>query len=90
MIYSDNPELVKRNNLQITELEEKILNSPRWKEFSDKNSDKLLVISTEELLGRKMDKQEDIIDNERTVTIHPSAKAWAEIVPALSKKLNLI
>ena len=89
LFYSDTPELIKSVNLKITEVEEKLLNSEMWKEFADKNSDKFIFLSTEELIGRKMDKKEDIIDNERTVTIHPSAKAWSEIVPALAKKLNL-
>ena len=89
LLYSDAPELIKSQNLKITEVEEKLLNPDMWTEFVGKNSDKFIFITTEELIGRKMDKKEDIIENERTVTIHPSAKAWAEIVPALAKKLNL-
>lgn len=89
LFYSDEPEMIRTNNLVMTEIEEKLLNPTLWKNLAEKNPDKLVVISTEELIGRKMNKPEDIIDNERTVTIHPSDKAWAEIVPAFAKKLNL-
>ena len=48
------------------------------------------VITTEELIGRKMDRKGDrvpsTIDNAHP---HPSAKAWQEIAPKLVKKLNL-
>ena len=48
------------------------------------------VITTEELIGRKMDREDDRIPS----TIdknhpHPSEKAWDEIIPALIKRLNL-
>ena len=89
LLYSDTPELVKSLNLPITDFEDKILNSTMWEDFEKVNSDKLMIISTEELIGRKMDRTDDIIDNERTVTVHPSAKAWKEIIPALAKKLKL-
>lgn len=48
------------------------------------------VITTEELIGRKMYRQED--RNPKTIDPnypHPSSKAWDEIVPKLIQKLNL-
>lgn len=46
------------------------------------------VISTEELIGRKMDKKEDRSSNDRTGP-QPSAKAWQEIAPAFVEHYNL-
>ncbi len=46
------------------------------------------VISTEDLIGRKMDRVQDRVqdDEERP---HPSASAWKAVVPALVRYLNL-
>lgn len=46
------------------------------------------VLSTEELIGRKMYKPEDRIPNDPNHP-HPSTKAWDEILPQLIKKLDL-
>lgn len=48
------------------------------------------VITTEELIGRKMDREDD--RNSKTIDPnypHPSAKAWDEVVPQLCKRLKL-
>ena len=48
------------------------------------------VISTEELLGRKMNKKTDRIPRTKDPNYpHPSNEAWDEIAPLLAKKLNL-
>ena len=57
-----------------------------------KNLEKIgiTVISTEELIGRKMDREEDRVPSSIDPNHpHPSASAWDEIVPALVKRLNL-
>lgn len=48
----------------------------------------IIVLSTEELIGRKMYKKEDRIPNDPNHP-HPSSEAWDEILPQLAKKLNL-
>ncbi len=83
LIYSDSEDLVRKCNLNIDDIEIKILNSPRWKELEKSG---VTVIRTDELIGRKATADE-IIDNERTVTIHPNAKAWATIIPPLCDRL---
>lgn len=83
LLYSDSPEVIKKKNLYINSTEENILNSKRWKELE---KDGIIVITTEELLGRKM-RSNEIIENERTVTIHPNKKAWEKIVPKLCQRL---
>ena len=48
------------------------------------------VITTEELIGRKMDKEEDRIPKSIDENYpHPSEKAWDKIVPKLVQRLNL-
>ena len=49
------------------------------------------VITTEELIGRKMDREEDRVPKtiDKNSYPHPSEKAWDEILPKLVKKLNL-
>lgn len=83
LIYSDSEDLVRKCNLNIDDIEIKILNSPRWKELEKSG---VTVIRTDELIGRKATADE-IIDNERTVTIHPNAKAWTTIIPPLCDRL---
>lgn len=63
--------------------------------YSDKFKEKLeklglMVVSTEELIGRKMNKIEDRIPSQIDVNHpHPSETAWNEIVPKLIKRFNL-
>ena len=85
LIYSDDVSVVKNKNLHVNDSDEYILNSDKWDILKKEGIE---IIRTEELLGRKMT-EKDIIENERTVTIHPNANAWREIVPLLSQKLNL-
>ena len=47
-----------------------------------------IVISTEELINRKMDRVSDRIPNDPNRP-HPSSTAWEEIVPKLVERLNL-
>ncbi len=50
----------------------------------------MMVVSTEELLGRKMDKDEDRISKSIDPNYpHPSAKAWETITPLFVKKFEL-
>ena len=93
ILYSDiNYDLCKEftgtNNEQSPEIEQlfNILYSQKLRK--DIQDLKIYVISTEDLIGRKMDKKEDRIPNDPNRP-HPSAKAWDEIVPQLSKKFNL-
>lgn len=83
LVYSDSEDVVRDLGLKISLIEVNILNSKRWNELE---KDGIKVLRTEELLGRKASADE-IIDNERTVTIHPNAKAWAAIIPELCKQL---
>lgn len=85
LIYSDDANVIKGKNLQVTETEMNILNSPNWKQLEKYD---ITVVKTEDLLGRKMQKDE-IIDDEKTITIHPNAKAWRTIIPKLCKKISL-
>ena len=91
LIYSDSEKVIKQNKLEIASIETKIMdNRERWKSFQKENVDlDVIVISTEELLGFKMEDPKYILENERTITIHPSGLAWKEIVPRLAKTLNI-
>ncbi len=46
------------------------------------------VITTEDLIGRKMDNPKDRVENDIGCK-HPSSDAWDEIIPPLINKLNL-
>ena len=46
------------------------------------------VITTQELIGRKMDKPEDRVPNDANRP-HPTAKAWEEITPKFVERLKL-
>lgn len=85
LIYSDSPEVIRNKNLVIRDVDIQVLNSKNWKLLE---KDGIEVVRTEELLGRKMN-ENDIIENERTVTIHPNAAAWAQVIPPLVKKYGI-
>lgn len=86
LIYSDSADLIRSLNLEITKIEENILYSPKWKNLEKEG---ITVVTTEELMGRRMYKKTDILQNDITITIHPNSEIWKEIIPKLSKKLNL-
>ena len=86
LIYSDNYDVMKENKKAVPFEEYNTLNSPKWKELEKEG---FIVISTKELLGREMNKESDIIKDDYTLTLHPSAEIWHQIVIKLSKKLDL-
>ncbi len=85
IIYSDNPEIVKNANLRISNTEINLLNKEKWKSLEQQGIE---TITTEELIGKTLTNKH-ILENERTITIHPNGKAWEKIVPQLAKKYNL-
>lgn len=83
-----NPRLYGENNEHKKSIDElfEIMYSKEFKErFKDMG---ISVVSTEDLIGRKMDKPKDRIPND-TNQPHPSVSAWEEIAPALIKYYNL-
>ncbi len=92
LIYSDinkdiNPETVSCNIFPI-DIPFNIMNSNEFKSNIEKMG--IEVLTTEELIGRKMDRPSDRVDYSIDIDYpHPSEKAWEEIVPALVKRLNL-
>ena len=63
-----------------------IMNSKEFRTRLEKEG--ITVVSTEELIGRKMNKPEDRAVNDPNHP-HPSEKAWDEILVKLVKKFNL-
>lgn len=86
LIYSDDYDVMKKNKKEVPFEEYNTLNSSKWKELEKEG---FIVISTEELLGRKMNQDSDIIKNDYTLTLHPSSKIWSQILIKLSQKLGL-
>ncbi len=93
LIYSDvNKNLcqglwdsVNNDEKQMKKLFE-IMNSAKFREkLSNEN---IQVITTEELIGRKMNKASDRAENDPHYP-HPSAKAWKELVPKLVDYMKL-
>ena len=64
----------------------KILESEEFRKEIEKMG--IEVVTTKELIGRKMDRVDDRVPNDPNHP-HPSAKAWGEIVPKLAKKYKL-
>ncbi|MBQ8886394.1 MAG: hypothetical protein IJY61_01670 [Candidatus Gastranaerophilales bacterium] len=90
LIYSDTKENIIKKGLYHSNMDIDFLEMIHWKKLKKENKENIFsVVSTEELIGRKMNKIEDIIENEKTITIHPSEKAWDEIVPKLIKKYKM-
>lgn len=93
LIYSDvNKDLceglwgsVNNSEYQMNKLFE-IMNSESFRQKL--KSEGIEVISTEELIGRKMYKNSDRAVNDPHHP-HPSSSAWDEILPQLAKRLNL-
>ncbi len=83
LIYSDEINVIKRSGLNASEEAVNSLDITKWKDLENEG---IIVLSTEELTGAKAS-MEDILENERTVTIHPNANAWRKIIPPLAKKL---
>lgn len=93
LIYSDiNYDLCEglmgenNGNAEDVERQFKIMESERFKK--DLENLGIIVVTTEELIGRKMDKPSDRIKNDPNHP-HPSSKAWDEIIPKLVKYFNL-
>ena len=95
LIYSDiNNDLCKIISGENNENKDKIkkmFEIMYSKDFKKKLEDiGYTVITTEELIGRKMNKPED--RNPKTIDPnypHPSSKAWDEVIPKLIQELNL-
>ena len=93
LIYSDvNKDLceglmnsVKKDSQDIEKMFE-IMNSKQFKHRLEAMD--MQVITTEELINRKMVKQSDRAENDPHYP-HPSASAWDEVIPKLIKKLKL-
>jgi hypothetical protein len=93
LLYSDvNQDLCEgimgknNENKEIVDKLFEVLYSP---EFRKRLEDmEITIISTEELIGRRMYKKEDRMQNDPNHP-HPSSDAWDEILPELVKKLNL-
>lgn len=58
------------------------MKTERWHELEKKG---FIVVDTKELVGRYLDKPEDLCPD----ILHPSEKAWDIVTPKLVKKLNL-
>ena len=63
-----------------------LLNSSEFRKRFEKMG--ITVVSTEELLGRKMDRVEDRVANDENRP-HPSYSAWQQIAPEFVKTFNL-
>ncbi len=85
LIYSDSIDVIEQAGLNSSENAINSLNTGHWK---DMEKEGITVLSTEELIGKKTEIS-DILQNERTVTIHPNAQIWKLIIPSLSKRLSL-
>ena len=83
-------ELVRENNENEQRIE-KMFEIMYSKEFRKQLEEMgFIVITTEELTGRKMYKLEDRQPKNVDPNYpHPTSKAWDEVVPQLCKKLNL-
>lgn len=86
LLYSDSYDVMQKNKKAVPYEEYNTLNSPKWKALQKQG---FIVVSTEELLGRKMDKKSDLLENDYTLTLHPTTKIWQKIVIKLSEKLAL-
>ena len=93
LIYSDvNQDLCEgimgenNSNKEIVDKLFEVLYSPEFRKRLEDMG--ITVISTEELIGRRMYKKEDRIPNDPNYP-HPSSDAWDEILSKLVKKLNL-
>lgn len=76
------------NNPEFLQKEFDIMYSNKLKQDLEKYG--IIVISTEELIGRKMDRKEDRISKLIDPNYpHPSALAWEIIIPPFIKKFNL-
>ena len=92
LLYSDInhdfcEQIAGKNNANSEELKSifEILYSDKFRQrFKDMG---FLVYSTEELIGRKMDRAEDRIPEDANRP-HPSSSAWDEVLPKLLEKLN--
>ena len=63
-----------------------ILHSDKfWNEIREKG---IIVIKTEDLIGRTMNKPEERLNPDFAITIHPSEYAWSELTPLISKELE--
>ena len=76
---------VKNNKHKMNKLFE-IQESEEFKKELEKLG--VTVVSTKDLIGRKMDKPEDRIQNDPNHP-HPSAQAWELVVPKLVERLKL-
>lgn len=93
LIYSDVnkdlcPQLLGENNENeetINELFDLMYSQGFKQRFKDLD---ITVVSTEDLIGRKMDRAEDRLSSDQNRP-HPSALAWEKVVPELIKFCNL-
>ena len=92
LLYSDiNKDLCEglQSTTEDIERNNKLFDLLYSKEFRKTLEDMgIIVISTEELTRRKMDKTSDRIPNDPNHP-HPSSSAWDEIIPKLVQRLNL-
>lgn len=95
LIYSDinydlHKGIIGKNNENKKNVD-KMFSFMNSEEFRKKLEDMgYIVISTEQLIGRKMDRKTDRIPREKDPNYpHPTNEAWNEIAPALVNKLNL-
>lgn len=95
LIYSDinydlHKGIIGKNNENKAQVD-KMFAFMNSKEFRQKLEDMgYIVISTEDLIGRKMDKKSDRIPRNIDPNYpHPTNEAWNEIAPAFVKKFNL-
>ena len=56
-----------------------------WNEIQEKG---IIIIKTEDLLGRTMNKPEERLNPDFAITIHPSEYAWDELTPLIAKELK--